>query len=104
MYRRYGVSAIRPEGYPEDPARCVARVWRDYASAQCRRRRGHGPGAEYCRQHGREAEAVAARKAERERERREAAAERRERDRERARELRRKEDALVSGLTAGKAS
>ena len=58
--RRYAVTSIRPEGVPEDPARCIEEIsrraafGRDYS--QCGRPRGHGPDGLYCRQHARRAE------------------------------------------------
>jgi hypothetical protein len=54
--RRYGKSAIRPKGTPEDVTKCVASVFpddRSPVSAQCSRKRGHGPDGQYCAQHGR---------------------------------------------------
>ena len=39
-------------GTPEDVTRCVASVYRyDCLAGQCRRKRGHGIGYLYCRQH-----------------------------------------------------
>ena len=49
--RRYGCNPFRPHGWPEDPRRCVAKVWRDSSEQQCGRKRGHGPGGEFCWQH-----------------------------------------------------
>lgn len=51
--RRYGQWAGNPAGHPEDPALCAEEVYDRIASAfyQCRRKRGHGPGEEYCKQH-----------------------------------------------------
>lgn len=54
--RRYGEWAGRPNGMPEDPARCIKTVWPAYLSrgmisAQCQRKRGHGEGGLYCKQH-----------------------------------------------------
>ena len=54
--RRYEVCrAFNPEGVPEDQTRCVEKVWAArYDSApprQCQRKRGHGPGGLYCKQH-----------------------------------------------------
>lgn len=53
--RRYGCWAGNPDGYPENPLRCVQEVSQEhsYIPAQCRRARGHGPEGEYCRQHAR---------------------------------------------------
>ena len=53
--RRYGSWAGRPNGVAENPADCVEEIqerqrWPTFR--QCRRKRGHGPGALYCRQHG----------------------------------------------------
>lgn len=30
---------------------CVEMVWDHFASYQCQRKRGHGPGGRYCKQH-----------------------------------------------------
>lgn len=51
--RIYGRWSGQPQGCPEDPLRCIAKVWPSlgYISAQCSRKRGHGEGALYCRQH-----------------------------------------------------
>ncbi len=45
--RKYGSYHV-----PEDPTRCVEEVFSHYKSLhQCTRKRGHGPGGWYCRQH-----------------------------------------------------
>lgn len=53
--RRYGTWVGNPKGQPEDVLRCVESVhpaWtRSPISAQCARKRGHGPDSEYCKQH-----------------------------------------------------
>jgi len=49
--RRYNKWAGNPLGTPEDPTRCIAEVWDGWFSHQCKRKRGHGPNAEYCKQH-----------------------------------------------------
>lgn len=54
VLRRYGEWAGNPKGFPEDVACCVEEVraagaWPHYH--QCNRKRGHGPGGLYCRQH-----------------------------------------------------
>ena len=51
--RRYGQWAGCPKGRPEDPALCIEPVWplSAYISAQCTRKRGHGPDGLYCKQH-----------------------------------------------------
>ena len=57
---RYGQSALNERGDAEDPTRCVDEVWngpRGMTSSQCRRRRGHGPDGEWCRQHAKQQEA-----------------------------------------------
>ena len=46
-----------PKGTAEDPARCIAEVYPGAAAHtwiphQCRRKRGHGPGGLFCKQHG----------------------------------------------------
>jgi hypothetical protein len=51
MTRTYGKSAGDPAGTPEDPERCVVAVPYGWHSAQCLRKRGHGPNGEYCHQH-----------------------------------------------------
>lgn len=49
---RYERRAARPDGVPEDPARCVEEVrGSGWHQVQCSRRRGHGPQGRYCRQH-----------------------------------------------------
>lgn len=52
--RVYGSWAGKPEGFPEDPERCVAEVWHEivFGFRQCGRFRGHGPDGLYCKQHG----------------------------------------------------
>ncbi len=58
---RYGQCSWNRNGDPEDPERCVDEVFPDWtrscswASHQCRRKRGHGPGGLYCKQHAKEA-------------------------------------------------
>ena len=57
--RRYGQWAGDPNGFPEDPVRCVAEVsdapgWHFY---QCSRKRGYGPAGLYCKQHAKRFEA-----------------------------------------------
>lgn len=52
--RVYGEWAGNPKGTPEDKERCIKEVfptdaWIPY---QCRRKRGHGTGGLYCKQHG----------------------------------------------------
>ena len=57
--RRYGHWAGNLEGSPEDATRCVAEVaygGRSVRFHQCYRKRGHGPGGLYCKQHGRKKE------------------------------------------------
>jgi hypothetical protein len=53
--RRYGVWAGKPKGYSMDTTRCIEEVWPplsvSWVSAQCARRRGYGPGGEFCKQH-----------------------------------------------------
>lgn len=51
--RRFGIWAGRPAGTPRDPDRCAEEIHAGYKGQQCRRRRGHGPGREYCTQHAR---------------------------------------------------
>jgi hypothetical protein len=43
----------------EDLTRCIKAVWNSYGwgSHQCCRKRGHGPGGLYCKQHGKKAQA-----------------------------------------------
>lgn len=49
--RRYG----NYDQFKEDAARCIREVWEPggWHSGQCSRKRGHGPDALYCTQHGR---------------------------------------------------
>ena len=57
--RRYGVWAGRPAGTPRDPARCAQEIRSRHVGdvgRQCTRRRGLGPGGEFCAQHARAAE------------------------------------------------
>lgn len=54
--QRYGQWAENPNGNPEDPNRCIAEVkiqwlFRERTLEQCLRKRGHGPGGLYCKQH-----------------------------------------------------
>lgn len=52
--RRYGQWAGNERGTKEDVTRCIEEVWptgRSIISYQCQRKRGHGPGGVYCRQH-----------------------------------------------------
>lgn len=51
--RRYGAWAGNPDGYPEDKECCVAEIANppSWQHKQCLRKRGHGPGGEYCKQH-----------------------------------------------------
>jgi hypothetical protein len=51
--RRYGTWAGKPDGHPEDLARCIESVYVHgrYVPAQCSRNRGHGPDGEFCKQH-----------------------------------------------------
>lgn len=53
--RRYGQWAGNPNGIAEDDTRCREEVWpRDgWMPYQCRRKRGHGPKGEFCKQHAR---------------------------------------------------
>lgn len=51
--RRYDQWAGNPKGIPEDTNRCIESVgdgsyWHFY---QCSRKRGHGEGGLYCKQH-----------------------------------------------------
>jgi hypothetical protein len=58
--RRYGVWAGDPAGRAEDTTRCIEKV-QDPVSRQfyqCSRRRGYGPNGEFCKQHGKKAEAL----------------------------------------------
>lgn len=58
--RYYGKWAGCPKGWPEDQFRCVAEVLRPHSltHVQCRRKRGHGPGAAFCKQHANKAAEV----------------------------------------------
>lgn len=61
---RYGANSTRA-GNREDPTLCVEEVWngpRGMTSNQCARKRGFGPGGEYCKQHAKRAEEREARK------------------------------------------
>ena len=51
--RRYGKWAGNPDGTPEDTARCAAQILNtgEFIFRQCSRKRGNGPGGEYCTQH-----------------------------------------------------
>lgn len=52
--RRYRQWAGQPNGIPEDTTRCIESVadgGRSVLSHQCNRKRGHGPGGNYCAQH-----------------------------------------------------
>ena len=51
--RTYGNWAGNPKGVKEDPSRCIEGVYHGLFSrgSQCGRKRGHGPGGEYCKQH-----------------------------------------------------
>lgn len=54
--RLYNQWRGNPKGTPEDPARCAAEVHHNIGFGrwfQCRNKRGHGPGGEYCKQHAR---------------------------------------------------
>lgn len=50
---RYGVWAGNEKGDPEDPLYCVAEVYHSTGGVtlQCHRKRGHGPGGKFCKQH-----------------------------------------------------
>ena len=63
--RRYGEWAGNPKGWPEDVTHCIKRVWPAHAwgGKQCSRKRGHGPGGEWCKQHAKQLEAAEAYKA-----------------------------------------
>jgi len=64
VIRMYGQWAGNPIGFPENPDDCIEEVWNQcggYVSGQCSRKRGHGPGGLYCRQHGKRAELRASR-------------------------------------------
>ena len=53
--RRYNRWGGNPKGTPEDQLLCIVQVhdrqtrWPSFS--QCRRKRGHGPGGLYCKQH-----------------------------------------------------
>jgi len=52
--RRYGVWAGCPQGQAEDPTRCIEEIWpgsSTWVPRQCCRKRGHGLGDLYCKQH-----------------------------------------------------
>ena len=52
--RIYGSWAGNPRGHSEDPNRCIVQVWPrrgGWAPYQCLRKRGHGPGGLFCKQH-----------------------------------------------------
>ena len=49
--RRYGQWSGNPQGQAGDPERCEYAVWSDHRERQCSRKRGHGEGGRYCRQH-----------------------------------------------------
>lgn len=49
--KTYAVWAGNPSGTPYDPTRCAESVSRNYVNEQCSRRRGHGPGELFCKQH-----------------------------------------------------
>lgn len=56
---RYGQNNTNPNGRAEDKTRCVDEVWngpRGMSASQCSRKRGFGPGGEYCKQHAKRAE------------------------------------------------
>lgn len=52
--RRYGVWAGNERGRAEDRERCAAEIPNppSWQYVQCSRKRGHGPGGEFCKQHG----------------------------------------------------
>lgn len=56
--RRYGVWAGDPVGRKEDRERCAEQVPNppSWSGAQCSRKRGHGPGGEFCKHHARKLE------------------------------------------------
>ena len=59
--RRYGVWSGNPQGQPEQIGKCIEEIrsgsgFRAYIGRQCSRKRGHGPGGLYCKQHGKRAE------------------------------------------------
>lgn len=53
--RIYGAWTGDPEGRPEDPTRCIEKVWPPMWDGgppyQCQRKRGYGPDGLYCKQH-----------------------------------------------------
>lgn len=49
--RRYGNWIGNPKGTKEDTSRCIASVFSSYRFNQCSRKRGHGEGGLYCKQH-----------------------------------------------------
>jgi hypothetical protein len=51
--RRYGAWAGSPDGQPEDRECCAAEIsnYPNWADKQCTRKRGYGPGDEFCKQH-----------------------------------------------------
>lgn len=52
--KRYGTWAGNPRGNPEDPLRCREQVrpsTGSWIAHQCLKKRGHGPGGEFCKQH-----------------------------------------------------
>jgi hypothetical protein len=55
---RYGQWSGNERGQAQNPIRCVRSVWpaisRGMIEAQCTRRRGHGFGGLYCKQHAKE--------------------------------------------------
>ena len=53
--RRFGRWAGNPDGYEEDPFRCVEEiVGREPGGYQCFRQRGHGRYGAYCWQHAKQ--------------------------------------------------
>lgn len=40
-----------PKGFPENDENCIEEVWAGYHSHQCPRKRGHGKGGLFCKQH-----------------------------------------------------
>ncbi len=52
---RYGRCNLRPKGVAENLTRCAQPVTGapNWGLLQCSRRRGHGEGGEYCKQHAR---------------------------------------------------
>lgn len=49
--KRYGAWAGNPNGKPYKPERCAYETYIDYIGRQCNRKKGHGPGGLYCKQH-----------------------------------------------------